>query len=1164
MKKRILSFLCAAVLTLSLLPVPVLASERAAVFSDTQTHWAKPYISQAAELQVLNGVSDTRFAPDESMTRAMFVTAIGRLAKRHNAQPSGSGKTGFSDVPQEAWYAPYVSWAEENGIVTGVSKTAFNGDGRVTREQMCAIVYRLLTLLHRVPDEASGYGRTFTDDAEISAYAKPAVSLMARMELVCGYPDGSFAPKASVTRAETAKVLCLLEAYLAQAEQSAQPVKQTGGSHHTSGSGSSGGSSGSGGETKRSYTVRFLKNAGDDRVSGMPDAQSVDAGGRADEPKNAPTREGYTFLAWLDEAGAVFDFSAAINADTKLCAAWTRQMPETAGQQAAYLFEQDSDAYRLDEDTGLIYYPNMLDVFLTDAFSGETAREIADAVDGKIVGQLTGAIPFLQLLVHQADTASIQKLADELMERDDVLYASCDVPMQLEADEADRNPWPDKRNQPEKDRGNEENPGGTDWWAEAIYAYTGWKYAQYASSVKVGVIDEGFDTKHKDIEDAYSFLPEYSEYNKDLHGTHVAGIIAARNNDIAIRGVADFIGSGDLICADWGYRNDPNNFLDTGDYVNIIERMLDAGVKVINCSFGMNLASGRALDAKAATIRQQATLAATMIASLLNHGREDFLIVQAAGNGYKNWPHKAYDARYNGHFASITPEIAASVCAKFPGLSYDDIREHVIIVSGVNEKRNPDGSYTLNKSFSYGENVDICAPGVGIRSLNNDGAFSGCNTLDGTSMSAPMVTGAAALVWGINPSLTAREVRALLLEKTITYAVDYQKRDGVLRKYPMLAVAFAAKVAYNTRTTTPEPPAETGSAELRFVDAKTGDPIAIDTLFGENAFVALIHDSLPDEAFGGFMSEAGEEGGFRVSDDGMALVFENLPALSGYRVIFDAAAAAYHLPEESTRGYAISANQTTQIQLALTPIDLTVGDVRVTTKNASDILEDGTASFSYKTGTLTLDGASITADVPVSADMRIEINLPDGTTSVLQSTKAADVISAPMVIVSGDIKSAKPATLHLIGTGAGTPEKPTYGIHSDNWQGISNICVEISNVRHAIRNDNGGFLYFSYCHVSCRGDYGKAIWTTGGEITIDSSEITIESTWSEPTDPLLFGLTHTGYSSLGWVGILMLQTEKDGPPVKFSHDNIRDDAPNNRYIGSADGPTTYLHIYVAE
>ena len=86
----------------------------APAFTDIQKHWAADNILFVASRGLLSGTSDTTFSPNTGMTRGMFVTALGRLA---GINPD-SYKTGkFTDVKADAYYAPYVNWAAQTGIV---------------------------------------------------------------------------------------------------------------------------------------------------------------------------------------------------------------------------------------------------------------------------------------------------------------------------------------------------------------------------------------------------------------------------------------------------------------------------------------------------------------------------------------------------------------------------------------------------------------------------------------------------------------------------------------------------------------------------------------------------------------------------------------------------------------------------------------------------------------------------------------------------------------------------------------------------------------------------------------------------------------------------------------------------------------------------------------
>ena len=85
----------------------------------------------------MKGISETAFGPDRTTTRAMAVTMLYRLEGEPDAAASG-----FADVPADAYYADAVAWAQANDIVNGVSETAFAPDDPVTREQMAAVLYR--------------------------------------------------------------------------------------------------------------------------------------------------------------------------------------------------------------------------------------------------------------------------------------------------------------------------------------------------------------------------------------------------------------------------------------------------------------------------------------------------------------------------------------------------------------------------------------------------------------------------------------------------------------------------------------------------------------------------------------------------------------------------------------------------------------------------------------------------------------------------------------------------------------------------------------------------------------------------------------------------------------------------------------------------------------
>ena len=175
----------------------------APAFTDIHNHWAADNILFAASRGLLSGTSDTTFSPNTGMSRGMFVTVLGRLA---GINPD-SYKTGkFTDVKTDAYYAPYVNWAAQNGIVEGVTATTFAPDSNINREQMAVIMANYAKKLgYDLPKTLQAV--TFADNAQISSWAKNAVRIMQQAGILSGKNGNKFDPKGTATRAEVATVL---------------------------------------------------------------------------------------------------------------------------------------------------------------------------------------------------------------------------------------------------------------------------------------------------------------------------------------------------------------------------------------------------------------------------------------------------------------------------------------------------------------------------------------------------------------------------------------------------------------------------------------------------------------------------------------------------------------------------------------------------------------------------------------------------------------------------------------------------------------------------------------------------------------------------------------------------------------------------------------------
>ncbi|HIY33063.1 MAG TPA: S-layer homology domain-containing protein [Candidatus Evtepia faecavium] len=108
-------------------------------FTDVaESDWFYDAVRYAYENGLMGGVGDNLFAPNHPTTRAQLVTILYRL----EGEPEVSGQSGFTDVEADTWYTDAVAWAAEEGVVNGVSETQFAPGNNITREQLATILFR--------------------------------------------------------------------------------------------------------------------------------------------------------------------------------------------------------------------------------------------------------------------------------------------------------------------------------------------------------------------------------------------------------------------------------------------------------------------------------------------------------------------------------------------------------------------------------------------------------------------------------------------------------------------------------------------------------------------------------------------------------------------------------------------------------------------------------------------------------------------------------------------------------------------------------------------------------------------------------------------------------------------------------------------------------------
>lgn len=162
--------------------------------------WYYDVVKKIVEKGLMNGISETEFAPELEVNRGMFVTILYRAA----GEPQVATKTNFADVSADKYYANAVAWANANGIVKGITETEFAPDMNITREQMAAILYRYSK------NKATAGEITYTDKEAISDYALDAVEWANAAGIMNGNTDGTFAPLRNASRAEAAAVFVRL------------------------------------------------------------------------------------------------------------------------------------------------------------------------------------------------------------------------------------------------------------------------------------------------------------------------------------------------------------------------------------------------------------------------------------------------------------------------------------------------------------------------------------------------------------------------------------------------------------------------------------------------------------------------------------------------------------------------------------------------------------------------------------------------------------------------------------------------------------------------------------------------------------------------------------------------------------------------------------------
>ena len=174
------------------------------VFPDLAGHWALDFIDLCVDRGYFNGVSANRFEPETTMSRAMFVTVLGRMS----GETINGYFNNFTDVPDGEYYTKYAAWGSASGIVQGVGEGIFNPNDTVTREQMAVFLYRFALAYNLTKASAGSVAlNSFSDQAKVSGYAREALAWAVENGLINGTTTNTLSPQNGAKRCEVAAII---------------------------------------------------------------------------------------------------------------------------------------------------------------------------------------------------------------------------------------------------------------------------------------------------------------------------------------------------------------------------------------------------------------------------------------------------------------------------------------------------------------------------------------------------------------------------------------------------------------------------------------------------------------------------------------------------------------------------------------------------------------------------------------------------------------------------------------------------------------------------------------------------------------------------------------------------------------------------------------------
>lgn len=194
MKRRFVAVLLSLCLILAFIPVSAMAVE----FDDAQGHWAEAAIDRWSDAGVVSGVGNNDFDPEGEMNRAQAASVFSELLQLTDE----ADISGFTDIPDNAWYAGHIAKCVAAGIMAGMSDTTMEPETTLSREMFFTMFAQAMGIEREETSDVQ-----FSDSGETSSWAVGYINALANRGFISGMGDGSVEPLSDINRASVMALL---------------------------------------------------------------------------------------------------------------------------------------------------------------------------------------------------------------------------------------------------------------------------------------------------------------------------------------------------------------------------------------------------------------------------------------------------------------------------------------------------------------------------------------------------------------------------------------------------------------------------------------------------------------------------------------------------------------------------------------------------------------------------------------------------------------------------------------------------------------------------------------------------------------------------------------------------------------------------------------------